>query len=92
MEAYQDDQFMNISQKDIIPGDVLVLKSGMAYCDMVVLWHTNFGVDESALAGESAHMSKSAIESEDRNTVYCMWKGTQEAHDKCQNHHLGEQQ
>lgn len=72
VEVFRNGKLISISQEEIVPGDVILLKPGLAYCDMVVLCHTNLLVDESALTGESTPLSKSAIplDSEDRNIQY----------------------
>jgi len=70
VEAYRDSQYVTIPQQDIVPGDVVVLKPGVTYCDMVVLYDTHLVVDESALTGESTPVSKSAIDLADRNSLY----------------------
>jgi cation-transporting ATPase 13A3/4/5 len=69
-EVYRDSKYITISQKEIVPGDVIVLKPGVTYCDMVVLYDTHLVVDESALTGESTPVSKSAIDLADKNSLY----------------------
>jgi magnesium-transporting ATPase (P-type) len=51
---------------------VILLKPGVANCDMVIVCHTNLVVDQSALTGESTPLSKSAIslDNEDKNVAY----------------------
>jgi len=63
---------VSISHKDLVPGDLVVLKPGMTYCDMVVLKHTKLVLDESALTGESAPVSKVSIDpkQEKKGTLY----------------------
>lgn len=70
VEVYRDSKYVTISQKEIVPGDVVVLKPGVTYCDMVVLYDTHLVVDESALTGESTPVSKSAMDVADRNSFY----------------------
>jgi len=72
VEVFRDSKFMTIPQTDIVPGDVILLKPGVANCDMVIVRHTNLVVDESALTGESTPLSKSAIsfDNEDKNVTY----------------------
>jgi len=70
VEAYRNGKFATISQKDLVPGDVLMLKPGVIFCDAVVLRHTSLVVDESALTGESTPVSKTAIDPDDKDAEY----------------------
>jgi len=61
----RDDQFQYLEQDNLVPGDIVVLKPGVTYCDMVLLQGSHIVVDESALTGESAPVSKAAIDAQD---------------------------
>jgi len=60
----------NLSHKELVPGDVVVLSPGITYCDMVVLKQTSLVIDESALSGESNPVAKSAIDITQKDDVY----------------------
>jgi magnesium-transporting ATPase (P-type) len=53
---------VQISLKDVVPGDVVVLKAGPTYCDMVILQADHIVVDESALTGEATPIVKTGID------------------------------
>ena len=60
-----------IMKEDIVPGDVIELSEGMAFCDMVVIQSTtNLVVDESAITGEATPVSKTAIDPMDKDVKY----------------------
>ncbi len=61
----RDGQFQYLEQDNLVPGDIVVLKPGVTYCDMVLLQGSHIVVDESALTGESAPVSKAAIDAQD---------------------------
>lgn len=61
---------MEISVKDVVPGDVVLLKTGTVYCDMVVLKADRILVDESALTGEATPLFKTEIDTTLRDVVY----------------------
>jgi cation-transporting ATPase 13A3/4/5 len=61
----EDGQSVNVSFKDLVPGDVVVLKPGITYADMLVLKSTSLIVDESSLTGESNPVAKTAVTSEE---------------------------
>jgi magnesium-transporting ATPase (P-type) len=46
----------------VVPGDVVVLKPGIVYCDMVVLKGYRILVDESAMTGEATPLLKAEID------------------------------
>jgi magnesium-transporting ATPase (P-type) len=62
--------FLTIPIRDVVPGDVVVLKKGVVYCDMVILQGENILLDESALTGESTPVLKTALNSAVRDVVY----------------------
>ncbi len=47
---------------DVVPGDIVAIKSGNAPCDMVVVKAHHILVDESALTGESIPIMKTALD------------------------------
>ena len=47
---------------NVVPGDVVVLKQGVNYCDMVILSADHIIVDESALTGEATSVVKTEID------------------------------
>jgi P-type E1-E2 ATPase len=61
VEVTRDGKRMSIPQEDVVPGDLVHVTPGKAYCDMVILSAGNIIIDESALTGEATPMSKKAI-------------------------------
>jgi predicted P-type ATPase len=72
----------SLMAKDVVPGDVVVLKPGQVFCDMVVLDSKHLLVDESALTGESNPVFKSQLDVDmskmeynengfKQNTIFC---------------------
>lgn len=58
-----DGEFFDIAVTDVVPGDIVVIKSGNATCDMVVVEaHHILLVDDSALTGESIPIIKTALD------------------------------
>lgn len=56
---------------DVVPGDIVVIKSGNAPCDMVVVRKAHhILVDESALTGESIPIIKTALDPTLRDVAY----------------------
>jgi magnesium-transporting ATPase (P-type) len=68
--ALRDGSFKLISATEIVPGDVVLLEPGTAYCDMVVLQGNCIMVDESALTGECTPVLKKALEDALGETPY----------------------
>jgi predicted P-type ATPase len=58
----RDGERCSLSSKDVVPGDVVVLKPGYVPCDMVILDSKHLLVDESALTGESNPVFKSELD------------------------------
>jgi predicted P-type ATPase len=63
-EVLRDGHFKKVDQAELVPGDVVALNSGIAYCDMVVLTGETV-VDESSLTGESMPVVKTALDATD---------------------------
>lgn len=70
VEVLRDGAFERISVKDVVPGDVVAIKMGEIFCDMVVLQGTRLLVDESALTGESTPVIKTALDTAGRKLSY----------------------
>ena len=47
-----------VSQTSIVPGDIVVVRPGPVFCDMLLVQSEGLLVDESALTGESTPMAK----------------------------------
>lgn len=62
VEVLRSGSFIEIDQAKIVPGEVIAIKAGIAYCDMVVL-NGETVVDESSLTGESMPIVKVALDS-----------------------------
>jgi cation-transporting ATPase 13A3/4/5 len=59
-----------IAHQDLVPGDVVVLDDGIAFCDMVVVATKSLLIDESALTGESNPVGKAEIDPSQGNVDY----------------------
>jgi P-type E1-E2 ATPase len=59
-----------VDQKNLLPGDLVKLDSGVTYCDMVLLRGDYVLVDESALTGEATPQVKMAVDDSDPNVKY----------------------
>jgi hypothetical protein len=70
VEVLRDGLYNLIDQKYLVPGDVVRLKHGLAYTDMIVLQCNNVVVDESALTGESTPVSKTGVNTLDKDVLY----------------------
>jgi magnesium-transporting ATPase (P-type) len=66
----RDGKYTEIPVEDVAPGDVVVLKPGIVYCDMVVLKGFRVLVDESALTGEATPLLKAEIDPAMRHVPY----------------------
>lgn len=66
----RDGKYVEISVKDLVPGDVVVLKPGIIHCDMIVLKSDRILVDESALTGEATPVSKMGVDPSMREANY----------------------
>jgi predicted P-type ATPase len=60
----------NVSVKDIVPGDVVLIKPGVVYSDMAIVKSEHMVVDESALTGESNPIAKVAFDETMRKVEY----------------------
>ena len=69
LRVIRDGKVVTLSQKEVVPGDIVYIEPGFSQCDMVVLKHTNLVVDESALTGESTPVAKTAFP-KDENVSY----------------------
>eukprot|EP00457_Paulinella_chromatophora_P000588 gb/GEZN01000588.1/.p1 GENE.gb/GEZN01000588.1/~~gb/GEZN01000588.1/.p1 ORF type:complete len:1220 (+),score=191.62 gb/GEZN01000588.1/:86-3661(+) len=74
----RDGRFVEVMQKEVVPGDVLVLSPGPAQCDMVLL-SSQAVVDESSLTGESRPVVKVPL---DDNTLAMSQRYQPEQHKK----------
>lgn len=72
MEVLRDNQYETVSQADLVPGDVVVVDTGITYCDMVLINGSGILVDESALTGEATPVAKTAIDPAEENDTYSM--------------------
>lgn len=61
VQVYREGQFVEVDQSALVPGDVVSLQSGVAYCDMVILTGEAI-VDESSLTGEAMPVVKTALD------------------------------
>lgn len=61
VDVLRDGQLIEIDQAKLVPGDVIAIKPGVAYSDMVILTGETV-VDESSLTGESMPVVKTALD------------------------------
>lgn len=69
-KVLRDGHYITISQKELVPGDVVVVEPGLTYCDVVLVQSPGILVDESALTGESTPMAKTPIDPMDGKMAY----------------------
>lgn len=67
VEVIRDGKQLSVKQKELVPGDIIHLKPGDAYCDMVILSGDPIIVDESCLTGEANPVTKVPLEKESQN-------------------------
>jgi cation-transporting ATPase 13A3/4/5 len=70
VKVLRDGQYVTIPQKELVPGDVVVVEPGLTYCDVVLIQSPGVLVDESSLTGESTPMAKTAIDPMDGKMAY----------------------
>ncbi|KAL7548228.1 hypothetical protein ACHAWF_011518 [Thalassiosira exigua] len=71
VDVFRDEELKAISQSELAPGDAILVKPGIAYCDLVLIHGCNGAlVDESALTGEATPVGKSAIDPSNWTDVY----------------------
>jgi hypothetical protein len=70
VDALRDGALESIPQKELVPGDVVVVTSGITHCDMVLVSSHGVLVDESALTGESNPIAKTEIDPSDGAKKY----------------------
>ena len=70
VDALRDGLYETIPQKELVPGDVMVVTPGITYCDMVLVSSAGVLVDESALTGESNPVAKTAVDRMDGDKEY----------------------
>jgi magnesium-transporting ATPase (P-type) len=66
----RDGAYKQVSVRELVPGDVIVLAPGPVYCDMVLLKSEHVLVDESALTGEATPVGKGQIDRMMDNVKY----------------------
>jgi magnesium-transporting ATPase (P-type) len=62
VKVVRDGVTKTIPHQQLVPGDVVIVEDGVAYCDMVVVSTKTLLVDESALTGESNYVGKVEID------------------------------
>ena len=63
-------EFTDISVRDVVPGDIVVIKPGTMYCDLVVVQAQQIVVDESALTGEANPVTKIELDPSTKSATY----------------------
>ena len=70
VQVIRDGQVESLSYEELVPGDVIIVTEGLAYCDMALANCGYMLVDESALTGEATPVGKSAIDPAIGNQMY----------------------
>ena len=71
VEVIRDGKTMMVSQDDLVPDDVISVRPGLAYCDMVLVSAARVLVDESALTGEATPVGKVSLDPhQSKDNVY----------------------
>jgi hypothetical protein len=70
VQVVRDGAMVLCSQDELVPGDVVEIKPGIVFADMIVLSTDVVIVDESALTGESTPTAKSAIDLSESQEVF----------------------
>ena len=63
-------QYTEISVRDVVPGDIVVIKPGTVYCDLVLVQAHQVVVDESALTGEATPVTKTELDPSMKSVTY----------------------
>ena len=58
----RDGTWNTVDQKELVPGDIVQLETGLTYCDMILVEGGTCLVDESALTGESYPQAKVTLD------------------------------
>ncbi len=70
VKVIRDGATATIAHQELVPGDIVIVESGIAFCDMVVVSTSCLLIDESALTGESNHVGKVAVDRVTGNEEY----------------------
>jgi len=63
-------QYTEISVRDVVPGDIVVIKPGTVHCDLVIVQAHQIVVDESALTGEATPVTKTELDPSMKRLTY----------------------
>jgi predicted P-type ATPase len=70
VKVVRDGETKTIPHQELVPGDIVHVEDGIAFCDMVLVSSKNLLVDESALTGEANYVGKVAIDPNIGNDEY----------------------
>lgn len=70
VKVVRDGETKTIPHQQLVPGDIIHVEDGIAFCDMVLVSSNNLLVDESALTGEANYVGKVAIDPSDGSDQY----------------------
>jgi cation-transporting ATPase 13A3/4/5 len=85
ISVLRDGEMVQLSPKELVPGDIVEVRPGTTYCDMVVLSTSSIMIDESALTGEATPKLKASIReaessaadySSEKHKRHTIWAGT----------------
>lgn len=65
-KVVRNGRVVDISQKDLVPGDLILLRPGTNYADLVLV-HGQATADESAMTGEATPQAKIPIDAHDKS-------------------------
>jgi len=66
----RDGEYKEVSQKDLVPGDVISVEPGVCHCDMLLYQAGTILVDESGITGEATPVAKTAVDAAAVSALY----------------------
>lgn len=70
VSVYRDGVLIELDPQDLVPGDIVKVRSGTSHCDMVLVGQATALVDESALTGESTPQMKLPVDPVDSQMTF----------------------
>lgn len=69
-KTLRNGEWVSIPQKELVPGDVIVVQPGPTHCDMVLLHAGTVLVDESSITGEATPVAKTGVDAASGSALY----------------------
>lgn len=66
----RDGVFVELLQKDLVPGDIVSVEPGKSHCDMLLFKAGTILADESGITGEATPVAKSAVDAAALSALY----------------------